>query len=95
MYLTDDDLIASLKESAEHLTTHPETGHSGLIFVKENVTIIDFVVNKDDNSVIRSIIYFNKIFEAAGLEIIHSSYQPGWPKDINEIVLWVLRKKKN
>ena len=95
MYLTDDDLIAALKESADHLTTHPETGHSGLIFVKENVKNRDFVVDKDDNSVIRSVIYFNKIFEAAGLEIIHSSYQPGWPKDLYEIVLWVLRKKKN
>lgn len=94
MYLTDEDLIKALKDSADHLTVDPETGRSGLIFVKENVKNNGFVVDKDDNSVIRSVVYFNQIFEASGLEIMHSSCQPGWPKDLYDIVLWVLRKKK-
>ena len=42
---------------------------------------------------IRSPLHFKAIFEAAGLEVIHSSYQPGWPKDLFEIMMWVLRKK--
>lgn len=93
MYLTDEDLIAALKESAAHLTTG-ENGESGLIYVKENVKAKDFIVDKDDNCVIRSPEYFNLIFEAAGLEVIHSSKQPGWRKDLYDIILWVLKKKK-
>ena len=93
MYLTDEDLIKALKESAKFLTVDPESGDSGLIIIKENVKSRDFYVDKSDNSVIRSPQYFLKIFDAAGLEVLHSSYQPGWPKDLYEIVLWVLRKK--
>ena len=74
MYLTDEDLIKALKTSADNLTIDEKTGHSGLIYVKENVKNSDFIVDKEDNSVIRSAVYFNKIFEAAGLEVIHSSY---------------------
>jgi len=74
MYLTDEDLIKALKESADHLSISEVTGQSGLIFIKENVKNKGFYVDKEDNSLIRSIDYFNKIFEAAGLEILHSSY---------------------
>ena len=65
-----------------------------MIFIKENVKNRDFIVDKEDNCVIRSAVYFNKIFEAAGLEVLHSSFQPGWPKDLYDIILWVLKKKK-
>ena len=78
MYLTDDDLIASLKRSADALTVFPEDSHSpgqsGLIIIKENVKNRDFIVDKEDNCVIRSAVYFQRIFEAAGLEVLHSSF---------------------
>ena len=62
--------------------------------IKENVKTMNLYLDKDDNSVVRSPVHFRKIFEEAGLEILHSSYQPGWPKDMYEIMMWVCRKKK-
>ena len=93
MYLTDEDLINSLKDSQEHLTTSESTGRSGLIVIKENVKSSGVYLDKEDNSLIRSPLHFKAIFDAAGLEIVHSSYQPGWPKDLFEIMMWVLRRK--
>ena len=93
MYLTDDDLIQKLKECAENLTVSEETGQSGLIVGKENVKGSGFHVDKEDNSVIRSPIHFTAIFNASGLEVLHSSFQPGWPKDLYGVMIWVLRKK--
>lgn len=61
--------------------------------VKENVKTSGIYLDKEDNSVIRSITHFKAIFEAAGLEILHGSYQPGWPKDLFDIHMWILRKK--
>jgi protein N-terminal methyltransferase len=37
MYLSDEDLVKSLKQCAEQLTKNEETGESGLIIIKENV----------------------------------------------------------
>ena len=94
MYLTDDDLLKSLRDSADHLNIHETTGESGLIIVKENVKTVGCFMDKADNSVVRTPIHFQKIFEEAGLEVLHKSYQPGWPEDMFEIMIWVLRKKK-
>ena len=95
MYLTDDDLVTSFKNCADSLTIDETTGQSGLIFVKENVKDSGAYLDKEDNCVIRNPIHFKLIWEAAGLECIHASYQPGWPKDLYDIMLWVLRKKVN
>ena len=93
MYLTDDDLVASFKNCADSLTIDEKTGQSGLIFIKENVKDKGAYLDKEDNCIIRNPIHFKLIWEAAGLECIHASYQPGWPKDLYDIMLWVLRKK--
>lgn len=85
MYLTDDDLIESLNKCVEHLSIDSLTGNSGLIVVKENVKDIGLCVDREDNSVIRSIIHFNLIFERVGLKVLHSSQQPGWPEDLYAI----------
>ena len=73
MYLTDKDLVQALRHTADHLTICEKTGESGLIFIKENIKRDGFYVDKEDNSVIRSQVYFKAIFDAAGLEIIHES----------------------
>ena len=93
MYLTDDDLVASLKRAAQALNI--SDGKSGLIFVKENIKSRDFIVDKTDNSVTRSLTYFNKIFTAAGLKIIHSSLQPNWPQSLYDLNMWVLTRKNS
>ena len=67
MYLTDEDLINSLKDSQEHLTTSESTGRSGLIVIKENVKSSGVYLDKEDNSLIRSPLHFKAIFDAAGL----------------------------
>ena len=77
MYLTDDDLVKSLKQCAEQLT-NGENG-SGLIVIKENVKEAGIHYDSEDNSVIRSIFHFECIFDAAGLKVIHSSEMPEWP----------------
>lgn len=74
--------------------TKNEKGESGILVVKENVRNTGIWLDKEDNSAIRSTMHFNKIFEAAGLEILHKSDQPGWPKDLFAIKMWVLRIKK-
>ena len=90
MYLTDDDLIDGLKKCAENLTINQNDGSSGLIIIKENVGCY---LNKEDNSLIRSPMHFKAIVEAAGLEVIEVSYQPGWPKELFDIYMMILRKK--
>ena len=65
-----------------------------IIIVKENVRNTGIWLDKDDNSAIRSPMHFDKIFQAAGLEQIHKSDQPGWPKDLFAIKMWVLKIKQ-
>ena len=78
MYLTDADLLAALKKTADHLVID-EDGNSGLVIVKENVKSHGVYLDKEDNSLIRSIKHFEAIFKDAGLEVLHGSFQPGWP----------------
>ena len=93
MYLTDDDLLEQLKKCMAHLTKDAN-GKSGIIIVKENVRNTGIWLDKDDNSAIRSPMHFDKIFQVAGLEQIHKSDQPGWPKDLFAIKMWVFRIKQ-
>ena len=72
MYLTDDDLIKTLVNCGNNLTENQEKG--GIIVVKENIKSTSAHLDKEDNSLIRSVEYFNAIFATAGLEVIHQSY---------------------
>ena len=72
MYLTDDDLIKTLVNCRNNLTENHEKG--GIIVVKENIKSTSAHLDKEDNSLIRSVEYFNAIFATAGLEVIHQSY---------------------
>ena len=74
MYLTDDDLIKALVNCRNNLTEKQETGKGGIIVVKENIKSTSAHLDKEDNSVIRSVEYFNAIYASAGLEVIHQSY---------------------
>ena len=65
MYLTDDDLIKALKDCMANLTISEETGQSGLIIVKDNVkdTGVTMHLDREDNSVTRSIEHYNALFD--------------------------------
>ena len=91
MYLTDDDLIQTLSRCRDNLTFDPESGKSGLIYVKENIKQHGAWLDRDDNSLIRNAVHFQKIFEVAGFEVLHKSTQLGWPKDLFQLMQWVLR----
>ena len=88
MYMKDKDLIIALKRSSDHLIQNPSNGKAGLIFIKENVEL------HKSQGIIRSIKKFEAIFEAAGLEVVCREKQPKFPKNLNEVMLWVLKKKE-
>lgn len=91
MYLTDDDLIRALCKCRENLTFDANTGKGGLIFVKENIKSHGAWFDREDNSIIRNPVYFEAIFKTCGLEVLHKCTQPGWPKDLFALQMWVLR----
>jgi len=71
MYLTDSDLLEFLVRTRENLEVSEEltskgTKKSGLLFVKENVNTDKFLVDRSDNSIMRTNSHFEAIFEDAG-----------------------------
>lgn len=89
MYLHDRDLIKALSKCRANLTR--KNGKTGLIFIKENVKRGGALLDKSDNSIARSEIFFKVIFDTCGLKIIHKTYQPDWDPDLMPICLWVLK----
>lgn len=92
MYLTDEDLIKGLKDCAANLTVSEESGKSGLIIVKENVTSAGFYFDREDNSSTRTIAHFETSFAACGLEILFTGRSP-WAEECYDLQMWVLRVK--
>jgi hypothetical protein len=71
MYLTDSDLLDFLVRTRENLEISDEVNaqgvkKSGLLFVKENVNTDKFLVDRSDNSIMRTNSHFEAIFEDAG-----------------------------
>jgi protein N-terminal methyltransferase len=73
MYLLDEDCLNFLKKARDCLAER-KCEKSGLLFIKENVVTLDdhFIVDKNDNSIMRTEPHFQELFERAGLEIITS-----------------------
>lgn len=72
LYLTDQDLLKFLVYTRDNLQTSEEVGKdgfpkSGLVFVKENVNMGRFVLDRDDNSITRTPQQLEALFEKAGL----------------------------
>ena len=75
MYLTDSDLLDFLVRTRENLevceeVTSKGVKKSGLLFVKENVNTDKFLVDRSDNSIMRTNSHFEAIFEDAGFQIL-------------------------
>ena len=71
MYLTDADLLDFLIRARENLEVSEEVNKfgvkkSGLMFVKENVNKDIFLVDREDNSIMRTDKHFQALFEDAG-----------------------------
>ncbi|CAB9528153.1 Lys N-methyltransferase 1 [Seminavis robusta] len=91
IYLTDDDVICFLKRCADALLPNGK----GVIVVKENTTADGetFVVDNDDASVCRSLSYWLKLIEKAGLKVVYQKMQTDFPKDIFPVPMLALTKQ--
>jgi protein N-terminal methyltransferase len=91
-YLTDNDIIAFLKRCSEGIL---EDG-KGVIILKEN-TCGDqtFVVDSEDASVCRSLPYWLKLVEAAGLRVLMQKMQSDFPTDIFPVPMLALGPGKS
>lgn len=75
MYLTDSDLLDFLVRTKENLEVSEEVNasgvkKSGLLFVKENVNGDKFLVDRVDNSIMRTNSHFEALFEDAGYQVL-------------------------
>lgn len=67
MYLTDADLVEFCIKTRDNLTTADELSESGqrkcgYLFVKENVNTGKFIIDRTDNSIMRTVKHFDAIF---------------------------------
>jgi protein N-terminal methyltransferase len=67
-----------------------------LIFVKENIHVgRKFLVDPDDQSIMRTDKHFKALFKEAGLDILEQSYQKDMPEDLHKVCCYVLRNNAN
>ena len=71
MYLTDADLHEFLVRTRENLEVTDQVNakgvkKSGLLFIKENVNDGHFLIDRSDNSIMRTNRQFEAMFEDAG-----------------------------
>lgn len=85
--LTDVDLVAFLDRCRTSLVTP-----GGLVFVKENIAQGDTnIFDEQDSSWTRTEDAFLTIFKSAGLTVVKSSVQHGFPKELFKVKLWALK----
>ena len=76
-YLTDNDAIEFLRRCGEALV------HGGVICLKENTcSDTDFVLDRDDASVTRSVPYLMHLIQQAGLRVVLQEFQSNFPEEI-------------
>lgn len=88
--LTDKQLVAYLQRLPSHLT------EGGWIVVKENLSnhhLGSDVFDETDSSVTRTDVKFRALFEEAGLRIVATELQKGFPKDLYPVRAYALQAK--
>jgi protein N-terminal methyltransferase len=105
-YLTDDDTVAFLKRCSQGLiradkdkedTDSNHRGGGGVIVLKENTCGDNqtFVVDNEDASVCRSLPYWLKLVEKAGLRVIMQRIQSDFPEDLFPVPMLALEPIRN
>ena len=85
LYLTDADCVAYLSRCRRALKA------GGVICVKENVALKgQFLVDRDDNSVTRTLEQYKSLFASAGLKIVCQVRQGRWPAHLFPVLMWAL-----
>jgi hypothetical protein len=64
----------------------------GLLFVKENVNTDKFLIDREDNSIMRTVKHFDCLFEEAGFQTLKQFYHKNFPEELYAIHCWVLCK---
>lgn len=88
MYLTDADLLSFLQRAAQNLKT--KNDKQGLIFVKENVHETKVLVDRVDNSIMRTEAHFEHLFREAGLVVVSKKQQENLPDELHNVSCFVL-----
>ena len=85
-YLTDGDLCAFLGRCAAALAP------DGRLVVKESVAkpASGFYVDRSDASITRTDAHFRDLFARAGLRLVLSRAQPGMPRGVYQVMMYVL-----
>ncbi|KAJ1980147.1 hypothetical protein H4R35_001235 [Dimargaris xerosporica] len=83
-HLTDEDLVAFFKRCQIGMKS------TGLIFVKENVTQSEAIIDDEDSSITRTEPELVRLFGAAGLRVIKKTVQPGFPRGIFPVYMYAL-----
>ena len=87
-YLTDDDAISFLRRCGEGLVD------GGMIVMKENTCDdTDFVLDRQDASVTRSVPYLLKLIDKAGLSVVLQKFQSNFPSSIFPVPMIALEKR--
>ncbi|KAI0887372.1 alpha-N-methyltransferase NTM1 [Annulohypoxylon maeteangense] len=93
-HLTDLQLVAYLKRCAAALSVGEDGKTKGVVVVKENLstTTVD-LFDEMDSSVTRRDETFRRIFEDAGLSIVRTELQNGFPHDLYPVRMYALKPK--
>ncbi|KAI1452254.1 alpha-N-methyltransferase NTM1 [Annulohypoxylon moriforme] len=94
-HLTDLQLGAYLRRCGAALSVGEDGKTKGVIVVKENLsTAGQDIFDEVDSSVTRQDETFRRIFEEAGLQIVRTELQHGFPDDLYPVRMYALRPKK-
>lgn len=83
-HLTDADLVAFFRRCKAGLRPN------GIVVVKENVTGPRAVVDEEDHSVTRTEAQLRAAFADAGLKVLKTATQTGFPPDIFPVLMFAL-----
>ncbi|OTB08584.1 hypothetical protein M426DRAFT_316597 [Hypoxylon sp. CI-4A] len=96
-HLTDEQLEAYLRRCGDALSVDDDDGNvRGVIVVKENLSVAGRdLFDDEDSSVTRQDETFRRVFDEAGLRIIKTEIQHGFPDELYPVRMYALKPKKN
>ncbi|KAI1393436.1 alpha-N-methyltransferase NTM1 [Hypoxylon trugodes] len=93
-HLTDRQLEEYLRRCADVLSEDEDGKTRGVIVVKENMsTMGQDLFDEEDSSVTRMDESFRKIFDEAGLRIVKTELQHGFPSELYPVRMYALKPK--
>ncbi|KAI1134168.1 alpha-N-methyltransferase NTM1 [Hypoxylon sp. FL0543] len=92
-HLTDQQLDAYLRRCAGVLSRDDGGKVKGVIVVKENMSLGQDMFDEVDSSVTRQDRSFRRIFEDAGLRIVKTELQHGFPDELYPVRMYALKPR--